>query len=175
MKKTIFTYGLLSGGIMMLMILITCIFKDSIGFDKGEYFGYTTILLAFTLVFFGIRSYKINNEEIGFWKAFGIGIAITTISSVLYVISWMVVKPIFMPNFYQDYAQYYYDHMKAAGASTAKLLECKKQMNDMIEMTKNPIVESLLVFIEPFPVGIVVTLISALILRKKNRIQISNQ
>jgi hypothetical protein len=58
MKKTVLTFGLISGAIMALMMFATLPFIDRIGLDKGAIIGYTTMVLSFLLVFFGIRSYR---------------------------------------------------------------------------------------------------------------------
>src|SRR5450631_2189049 len=93
MKKTVLTFGLISGAISSLMMVATVPFAHRIGFDKGLVIGYTTIVLSFLLVFFGIRSYRDNtgNGQITFSKAFVVGISITLISCVFYVVTWEVI------------------------------------------------------------------------------------
>src|SRR5947209_6346806 len=90
MKKTVLTFGLISGAIMSLMMSSMLPFADKIGFDKGAYLGYTTMVLSFLLVFFGIRSYRENvgDGTISFGRAFLIGILITAIGSIFYVVTW---------------------------------------------------------------------------------------
>ena len=87
MKKTILTFGLISGAISSLVMVVVVPFADRIGFDRGPVIGYTSIVLSFLLVFFGIRSYRDNvgNGQITFLKAFAVGISITLISCVCYV------------------------------------------------------------------------------------------
>src|SRR5438552_11239652 len=63
MKKTVLTFGLISGAIMAAMMFATLPFVDKIGFDKGAIVGYTTMILAFMLVFFGVRSYREKCER----------------------------------------------------------------------------------------------------------------
>ena len=58
MKKIVLTFGLISGALMSGMMLTLMIFIDRIGIDHGMVIGYTTMVLAFLLVFFGIRSYR---------------------------------------------------------------------------------------------------------------------
>src|SRR5689334_9333143 len=84
MKKTVLTFGLISGAVSSLMMVATVPFADRIGFDKGAVVGYTSIVLSFLLVFFGIRSYRDNagNGQITFTKAFAVGITITVISCI---------------------------------------------------------------------------------------------
>jgi hypothetical protein len=89
MKKTILIFGLISGVISSLMMLATVPFLHSVSFDKGLVVGYTSIVLSFLLVFFGIRSYRDNvgNGQITFTKAFAVGISITLISCLFYVVT----------------------------------------------------------------------------------------
>ena len=79
MKKIVLIFGLISGGISMVMMLATMLFIDRIGFDKGVFVGYTAIVLSFMLVFFGIRSYRdnVSGGRISFGRAFQVGILIT--------------------------------------------------------------------------------------------------
>ena len=60
MKKTVLTFGLIAGVILSTMMVVAILFKDAIGFDSGEIVGYTSMVLAFLLIFFGVRSYRDN-------------------------------------------------------------------------------------------------------------------
>jgi hypothetical protein len=169
MKKTILTFGLISGAISAFLLAATIPFADRIGFDKGEYFGYTIIVLSLLLVYFGIRSYRDNvaNGHITFGKAFIIGLGITVISCLGYVAAWELIYFKFMPDFMDKYGAYMVQKLQASGATSAairaQLLEIKKYQ----QLYDNPLTNAALTFIEPFPVGLVMTLISAAILRRK--------
>src|SRR5580765_6463658 len=101
MKKTVLTFGLISGAISAVMMLVTVPFVDRIGWDKGEILGYTSIILAALLIFFGIRSYRENvaGGRLTFGRGFAVGILIALISSACYVGSWEVVYFKLMPGF----------------------------------------------------------------------------
>jgi hypothetical protein len=58
MRRIVLTYGLIAGGILSAMLLLTLPFQDEIGFDRGVILGYTTMVLAFLMVYFGVRSYR---------------------------------------------------------------------------------------------------------------------
>src|ERR1022692_975875 len=126
MKKTILTFGLISGVVSSLMMIGTLPFVDSLGFDKGEIVGYTAIVLSFLLVFFGIRSYRENvgTGRITFGRGFAVGILITLISCAFYVATWEVIYFKFMPEFGAKYAGYMVAQAKAAGA-TQDVLDAK--------------------------------------------------
>src|SRR5216684_9088570 len=105
MKKTMLTFGLISGAISSLLMVATLPFAHRIGFNKALVVGYTTIVLAFLLVFFGIRSYRDNvgNGQISFGRAFAVGISITLISCICYVVTWEIIYFNFMPDFLDTY------------------------------------------------------------------------
>ncbi|HBB90088.1 MAG TPA: DUF4199 domain-containing protein [Blastocatellia bacterium] len=169
MKKTVLTFGLIAGAILSLLMLATVPFMDKIGFDKGEIVGYTGMVLAFLLVFFGIRSYRenIGGGAITFGRAFSIGILITLVGCACYVVTWEVIYFKLAPGFVEKYAAYMVEKLKSSGASQ-QVIEAKLQeMKNFKALYDNPLINAAISFIEPLPVGLIVTLISAAVLRKK--------
>ena len=169
MKKTVLTFGLISGLLSSAMMAATVPFVDSIGFEKGAIVGYSAIVLSFLLVFFGIRSYRenIGGGRITFGRAFSVGILITIISCVFYVVTWEVVYFNFMPDFGDKYAAAMVDHAKASGASDEAIERARKESQDFKAMYDKPLVNAALTFTEPFPIGLIVTTISAIALRRR--------
>jgi hypothetical protein len=168
MKRIVLVFGLISGALMALFMFAYLPFMEKIG-DKGAYVGYTSMVLAFILVFFGIRSYRENvgGGTISFGRAFAVGILIAVISSVCYVIAWEILYHYFMPDFVDKYAARVIEQARASGAS-AQVIQAKQQeMQQFKQLYSNPFFNVAMTFIEPFPVGLIITLISAAILRKK--------
>jgi hypothetical protein len=168
MKKTVLTFGLISGAISAATMLATLPFADKIGWDKGEILGYTTIVLSALLVFFGVRSYRENvgGGRLTFGRGFTVGILITLISSACYVGTWEIVYYKLMPDFADKYAAHMVERAKASGASQQKIDEQVRQAKQFKQMYDNPVINVGITFMEVFPVGLVVTLVSAGILRK---------
>ena len=160
MKKTILTFGLISGVLISLMMAATIPFADRIGFDRGEYVGYTTMVLAFLLVFFGIRSFRddAGGGAITFARGFAVGISITLISCVFYVVTWEVLYFNFLPGFMDKYAAYMIAKMQASGASAAAIQAQLQQLKQLKVMYDNPLYNAAMTFLEPLPVGLVITL-----------------
>lgn len=173
MKKTVLTFGLISGGISSLLMVTTLPFAHRISFNKALILGYTTIVLSFLLVFFGIRSYRDNagNGQITFTKAFAVGICITLISCMFYVGTWEILYFNFMHDFMDSYNAQAIERLKASGASPEAVQAQVQQMKKFKEQYENPLFNSLMTFIEPFPVGLGITLLSAAVLRKKAQSQ----
>jgi small-conductance mechanosensitive channel len=157
------------------MMVATVPFADRIGFDRAEYVGYTVIVLSFLLVFFGIRSYRenIGNGHITFARAFGLGISITLITCVCYVVTWEVLYFTVLHGFMDKYAAYMVAKAKASGASPAALQAQLDQIQRYRAMYENPLFNAAVTFLEPFPIGLALTLISAAFLRKTARRQTS--
>jgi hypothetical protein len=132
------------------------------------------MVVAFLMVFFGIRSYRDNiyGGTISFWKAVGIGVLITLVASACYVTTWEVIYYWFAPDFVEKYGAYMLEQARQAGATERELAAKAAEMARFREMYKNPLINAGVTFIEVFPIGLVVTLISAAILRR-NRTQVA--
>jgi len=173
MKKTVITFGLISGAVSALMMVVTIPFEDAIGFNHGLIIGYTTIVLSFLLVYFGVRSYRDNvgNGQITFAKAFGVGILITLISCFCYVATWEILYFHVLHGFADKYSAHIVERARLAGASAAEIQQKIQEGQKLKQTLDNPFLNSMMTFIEPFPVGLAITLISAAILRKKTPLQ----
>ncbi len=170
MKKTILTFGLISGAVSSAMMLLTVPFHDRIGFETAGYVvGYTAIVLSFLLVYFGIRSYRdnVSGGQITFAKGFAIGLGITLISCVFYVITWEALYFTVLHDFPAKYAAHMIEKLKASGATDAVIAQKAKELEQFKVMYENPLINAALTFIEPFPVGLAMTLLSAALLRKR--------
>jgi hypothetical protein len=160
MKKTVLTFGLISGAISSLLMVATVPFAHRIGFNKALIVGYTTIVLSF------YRD-NVGNGHITFTKAFAVGISITLISCIFYVVTWEILYFNFMHDFMDNYGADAIEKLKASGASPAAVQVQVQHLKELKEQYENPLFNSLMTFIEPFPVGLAITLISAAVLRKK--------
>ena len=121
------------------------------------------MLLAFIFVVLGVKQQRdTNNGFISLGKAFLTGFWITLIISTIYVVVWLIVFYNFFPNF----AEHYTD-MAIAKASPDEVDKVTEEMNSFKEMYNNPIMVILLTYMEILPLEIVFSLISALILKKK--------
>ena len=172
MRKIVLTFGLIAGAILSAMMLLTLPFHDQIGFGTtGLVVGYTSMVLAFLMIYFGVRSYRDNvaNGRVSFGRAFKVGFLIMALASVCYVATWQVVYYKFMPDFTDKYAAYEMEKAKASGASDAELAAEAAKMAQFKEMYRNPLVNIAFTFLEPLPVGLVFTLVTAGVLSRKRR------
>jgi hypothetical protein len=168
MKRTVLTFGLIAGAIMSLEMIIGLPFIDEIG-SLGLVVGYATMVVAFLMVYFGIRSYRdrVASGSIGFGRAFSVGILITLIACLCYVATWEVIFYKFNPDFFDKYSARVVAETKASGATAAQVEAKRREMAAMGEQYRKPLVNIAYTFIEPLPVGLIFSLVSAGILRKR--------
>jgi|SRR6185369_8306595 len=171
MKKIVLTFGLISGVIMSALMLSTVPFMHQIGMNKGLVIGYTTMVLSFLLVFFGIRSYRENVGEgrISFGRALAVGSLIMLITCAFYVITWEIIYFNFMPDFAEKYAAFALEDARAHGASAAELAKQAEDMKKFQTMYHNIFFNVGMTLLEPLPVGLIMTFISAVILRRNRK------
>jgi hypothetical protein len=171
MKKTVLTFGLISGAILSAMMLAMLPFHDAIGFDRGLVVGYTTMVLAFLLVFFGVRSYRDNvaGGTVRFGRAFTVGALIAAVSSVCYVATWEVVYFNFNPDFLDKYQAHMIEQARAGGASEAEIAAKQTEMEEFAVMYQNPAINAAFTFLEPLPVALIVALVSAGVLSRRKK------
>lgn len=174
MRKIVLTFGLIGGAIVSVMMFLTLPFQDQIGFDKGAIIGYTTMVLAFLMVFFGVRSYRDNvaGGSVTFGRAFKVGLLITAVTTVCYVATWEVIYYRLAPDFSDKYAAYAVEKARASGASEAEIAATTRQMAEFKKMYRNPLVNIALTLLEPLPLGLVFTLVTAGIVSRRRRVSI---
>jgi Protein of unknown function (DUF4199) len=171
MRKIVLTFGLIAGAVLSAMMSVSMAFHDRIGFNSGLIIGYTSMVLAFLMVFVGVKAYRDNvaGGRVSFGRAFTVGLLITVIASCCYVATWEVIYFRFMPDFADKYAASSIERAKRSGATKAQLAERTKQMEQFKEMYRNPLVNIAYTIIEPLPVGLVFTLVAAGVLSRKRR------
>ena len=169
MKKTVLVFGVASGLVSSALMLLTMPFMHRIGYDRGLIVGYTGIVAAFLVVFFGVRSYREQQAGGGltFGRAFSVGILIVLISCAFYVGTWELIYFKLSPNFMNDWAAHAVETARASGATQANIDETARQMAEFKRIYDNPLTNAAVTFLEPFPIGLLVALISAGVLRRK--------
>jgi hypothetical protein len=171
MRKTVLTFGLIAGGILSVMMLATIPFMDSIGFDRGEVIGYTTMVLAFLLIYFGVRSYRDNvgGGSVSFGRALAVGALIVVVASICYVVTWEIIYYKLAPDFVAKYQAYAIEQARASGESQATIDRKVAEIQRFADLYRNPVINAAITFLEPLPVGLVIALVSAGVLGRPSR------
>ncbi len=172
-QKILIVYGLIGGGITVLgfflwPVLMNIIGKETTDMAAGEIIGYIAMLVALSMVFFGLRSFRREKGgRISFKSAFFNGLIIVAIASVIYVLGWMVYYPNFYPEFADQYLQGQIAAVRALDLGEEETARRIAELEAFTEEYKKPHIMAGYTFMEIFPVGLIVALISALILRSK--------
>ncbi|WP_080055352.1 DUF4199 domain-containing protein [Spirosoma aerolatum] len=171
MKKIVLTYGLIAGTLVGSMFMLTYPLwrNGTITFDNSMWLGYATMVIALSLIFFGIKSYRDNylGGVILFGTAFKVGILIALIASLLYCIAWEICYNTIFTDFMEVAAQYKQTDLKNNGASEQDIARIMADFQRMAESYKNPLIRFGMTFLEIFPVGLLITLLSASLLKRK--------
>lgn len=175
MRKITLTFGLLAGIIVSVFMVITVKLCETgaINFDNSDFIGYGSMVIALSMIFFGIKSYRDNyrNGAITFSKALHVGMLITLVAALIYAVAgetYYQIDPEGQAVMMEKYADHHINKMKANGAATAEIEQKIKEMTDLKEMNRNPVVRFGITLAIILPVGIIITLLSAAVLRKKD-------
>jgi hypothetical protein len=171
MRRVILTFGLIAGAILSAMLLLTLPFQDQLGIDQGAIIGYTTMVLAFLLIYFGVRSYRdtVAGGTIRFGRAFLVGAGIATVASLCYVVTWEAIYARNGAEFTAKYTAHELEKARKAGATEAELASKRAELDKFVEMYKNPVMNVAITFLEPLPVALVIALVSAGVLSRPRR------
>jgi Protein of unknown function (DUF4199) len=177
MQKIVLKFGLIAGLIISVAMLVGMKLMTGpdgkVNMEGGQIFGYTSMIVALSLIFFGIRSYRDGElgGSISFGKAFKIGLFITLIASVMYVLTWMIYYHTsdMAEEFGAQYKSHLTESMREKGMSETEVAQkIAKEDRFMKIYNSNPLIMFGVTLLEIFPVGLVITLISSFLLKTKN-------
>ena len=169
MKKTIWTFGIIAGLICSVWMMGFILMGKYDDFDNGMIYGYASMLIAFSMIFVGIKNYRDKqlNGSINFKTAFSIGLFITLIASTFYVVTWLICYYNFLPDIGDKYVAFKLNEMKQNKLPPAEIEKFAQEMKQFSETYKNPFFNALLTYTEILPVGLIISIISSLILKSK--------
>lgn len=164
MNNIILKNGLFGGIIVSVFMAITTMYmKSNPDVEPSMVVGFASMILSFFFVVWGIKQQRdANGGIISLGKGFVTGLLITLLISTIYVLVWLIIYYNFFPNFMDYYAE-----MAIKNANAEDLAKVTEEMNMYKEYYKSPIMIILLTFMEILPLGIVVSFISALALKRK--------
>lgn len=175
MKKTVLLYGLIMGAIITSsMVYIAWLCYNNPYMETNDTVGYAAMLVIFSIIFVGIKSYRDKESDgyVTFGKAFKVGLLITLLSATIYVVTWLIMYYGFIPDFLDKYTLHVLNKAKTDGLSAAEIQAKVVEMAEFKEMYKNPLMVILITYAEALPVGIFVTLVSSLILKRNPKTQL---
>ena len=167
MLRIVLIYGVIGGIIVAVPMLYgTLTLTEDTVPENAALYGYLSMLLAFTMVFVGIKHYrdKVLGGVIRFLPALGMGLAISAVASLFWVVGWEITLA---SGF--DFGNAYMDSVVAAaqapGAPPAEIEQIRAETAQFLSMYANPLFRLPITFVEMFPIGALISLISAAMLR----------
>lgn len=170
MHKIVWRFGLLSGVVLggLLAASVPWMRSESIDFDQAALFGYASMVAAFVFVFLGIRAYRneVGDGSLGFGRGLAVGALITVVAATVYVVTWQVLHTVFIPDFVERYADHSLAAMRADGATAEVIRRAEEDMARFATLYANPFFRVGITYLEVIPVGLVVSAVSAVVLRR---------
>lgn len=169
MTRIVLTFGLIMGAIIIGMFALTLPFHDRMSPEAGMVVGFSSMIAASLLVYFGVRQYRdtVAGGSVGFGRAFGVGLLIVAVSNLVYALVWQVIFFGFMPDYLEKYQARMLETERANGATPERLAAMRADNARMAENYRNPLFNIAITFTEPLPIGIPAALITALLLRRR--------
>jgi hypothetical protein len=164
--RYVFVYGSLSGLVIILTIMAGVVFAKG-SFFNSEVFGYLVMLVALTFIFVGVKRYRDieRGGVIGFGRALAIGLGIAVVASAIYVGVWEIYLASTDYAFMGDYTAAMIRHAEASRMKPEALAALRTEMATLATNYMNPLFRIPMTFAEIFPVGLLVSLVSAALLR----------
>ncbi|UVO53423.1 DUF4199 domain-containing protein [Sphingomonas sp. SUN039] len=166
MGRIIAVYGIIGGIVVALGMQLSIRFVSDHG-TLGMVVGYLTMLVALSMVFVGVKRYRdtVHGGVIRFWPALGVGLGIAGVAGLCYVIGWEAYMYATDYGFMDVYAKQAIAEKMASGASAAEIVKFGAEMEAFKLQYANPLFRMPMTFAEIAPVGVLVALASAAILR----------
>jgi len=166
MQKIALTYGILSGTITIVTLILGLVVSDGSSFLSSELFGYLTMLVALSMIFISIKRYR--DQELGgvirFLPAFAMGLAIAVIAGVIYTLVWELYSMSTNYAFIDAYVNSAIEAKKAAGLTADKLAQDIAALEEIRSNYGKIYYRMPMTFLEIFPVGLIIAILSAALL-----------
>jgi hypothetical protein len=171
MRSYIIRYGIVAGLIVatpMVWRMLTAEPNETEMPVAGMLLGYLTMIVSLTAVFLGVKSYrdKVLGGAIRFLPAFGLGVAISAVACLFYVIGWEISLAYSPFDFISFYKMSMIESATAKGVTVEDLKQVTADAESFAKMYRNPWIRMPITFIEMFPVGVLVSLITAAVLKR---------
>lgn len=168
MFRTILPFGVAAGLIVAVPMFSALVYEPSPeATTSSQLFGYSIMVVALSLIFIAVKRYR--DRELGgiikFLPAFLVGLGVSAVAAVVYVVGWEITLRLTNFGFVESYATGMVDAVRNKGGSQAEIEKAIVDMANFRQMYANPLMRLPITFIEIFPVGVVISLISAALLR----------
>lgn len=170
MKTSVIKFGVISGVIFTAMVILMVILEGGTGnFEAGQGLNYLFMVAGYSMVFFGIREYRDKklNGIISFNAAFRTGLLIVIIAALLYTITWVVYQHYVDKEFTDRYTEFVIDKIKSGNKSQEQIEAEIETFTKNMKEYNSPFTRGIYTFLEIFPLGLLISVLCALLMRKK--------
>lgn len=170
MKNTVIKFGSYAFVTASVLFLSGFLMGKNLDFDTMAIIGYASMIVSLLFVYFGIRYYrdKENNGRVSFGKALAIGLLISVFAAIGFGIIDYIYTTSINPNFAEDYLAYSIEKLNNQGLSVSEIETQKALLIEQTESMKDPTLLAFVMFVTVIIIGFIMSLISALILQRKN-------
>jgi len=167
MLRTILTFGVIAGLIVSVNFVVVLVAIPGLRHQHSLFYGYLIMLVALSFVFLAVKRYRDRNlgGVIKFLPALGVGLGVSVVAGVIYTLGWEICMAATHYAFADDYSAAMISAARAKGASPAHIAQIAAQMQAFKVQYANPLYRLPMTFAEIFPVGVVISLISAALMR----------
>lgn len=171
MRNIVLTFGIIAGIInAATATLLEMLAGEELLHANSEWIGYLVMIISLSMIFVGVKQYR--DQHLGgvirFSKAFLVGFYIALVAGAIYVLSWEIYMQVSETDFMETYRLSVIENMREEGAPPAEISEMEEQMDYFAEIYENPFYRVLITLSEILPVGLIITLVSAGLLRKSS-------
>ncbi len=173
MGKKILFYGLIAGGILTVLFLLShMLFMKNFSaemWETGEIIGYSSMLIALTAIFFGVKAYrdKVLGGKITFGKAFTLGMGISAVAAIIFGIYVYFLYTAIAPDLSGKMIEIYREKIKTSGQTQEVISRQLEEFDKESTLWNNPYLQSFVMLLTVFMIGVVISLVTAIILKKK--------
>ena len=170
MLKLALVYGVLAGGVVIGITTLGFALSGGEIAENAQIVGYLIMFVALSVIFLAIKQYRDGHHGgvIRFWPALAMGLAVSAVAGVVYVTVWEIYMFMSDYAFYDAYAASLIEAERARGTSETEIADLSDQIETTLSQLSNPLFRLPITFLEIFPLGALISLISAAILRNPN-------
>lgn len=170
MRRTVLIFGLVFGAASVGLLFVTIPYVEVQALDKLELLGYAGIVLAALFVFFGVRSYREKSGgRLTFRRGLAVGVLITLVATICYTATFHLVYFGFKPDLGARHAAGMMERARLRGADAEQMEQARRQAEEVQRLWDNRMTNLVMAwaFSPTFAVGLISSLASAAILRRK--------
>ena len=169
MKNTVLKYGSYGFIVGIAFFGLAFLLGENLSYSVQKIIGYTSMIASLSFIFFGIKHFrdKVNNGVVSIGKAMAIGLLISIFVGIGVAIIDYIYTTVINPDFATEYLEKTLATMKETLSAEDFEVE-KAKLVEQMEAYGGSGFMAFIMFVTVVMIGFVISLISGLILQRKN-------